>query len=142
MKTIERSALMPFSAEKMFDLVNDVASYPEFLPWCGGSKVIESTEEKMVASVTIKKAGIEQTFTTENALEIGRKISMNLQDGPFESLQGFWEFKPLMDDACKISFRVEFEMKSGMLSVVLGPIFEQIASTMVDSFCKRAKQVL
>ena len=142
MKIIERSALMPFSAEQMYELVNDVERYPQFLPWCGGSKLIETSETKMIASVTIKKAGIEQSFTTENILEAGRKIQMNLKEGPFESLTGYWEFQPLMENACKISFRVEFQMKVGMLSVILGPIFEQIASTMVDSFCKRAKQVL
>ena len=142
MKTIQRSALLPYSAQRVYELVNDVASYPEFLPWCGGAQVVSMQSAQMVASVTIAKAGIKQTFTTQNTLYEGERIEMSLLDGPFQSLTGQWVFKPLAEDACKITFEVSFEMKAGLLSKVLGPIFEQIATTMVDSFCKRAKQVL
>jgi ribosome-associated toxin RatA of RatAB toxin-antitoxin module len=141
MKSIQRSALLPFSAQQMFDLVNDVNRYPEFLPWCGGSEVVSQGADFMEASVTIAKMGIHQTFTTYNQLISGESIHMELKDGPFKSLNGCWHFKSLSDEACKISFEVSFEMKAGVLSKVLAPVFEQIASTMVDSFCKRAKEV-
>lgn len=141
MKKITRTALLPYSAQQMYDLVNDVASYPEFLPWCGGAEVLQQEHSSMRASVTIAKAGIKQTFTTENHLVAGKRIEMQLVDGPFKSMRGEWEFKPLDKDACKILFEIEFEVSSGILNMAIGPIFEQIASTMVDSFCERAKQV-
>lgn len=141
MKKIVRSALLPYSANEVYKLVNDVASYPEFLPWCGGAEVISATEHSMRAGVIIAKAGIKQKFVTDNHLVPGRRIEMHLTDGPFKSLRGEWEFKPLDEDACKIQFEVEFEMNNGLLNLAIGPIFEQIASTMVDSFSKRAKQI-
>lgn len=140
MKKITRTALLPYSADQVYRLVNDVASYPEFLPWCGGSEVLSETEYEMQAGVTIAKAGITQRFVTRNHLVPGRRIEMHLVDGPFKSLKGEWEFKVLDTDACKILFEIEFEANS-LLGVAIGPIFEQIASTMVDSFCERARQV-
>ncbi|MBO1926742.1 type II toxin-antitoxin system RatA family toxin [Thiomicrorhabdus sp. 6S2-11] len=141
MKTITRTALLPYSAKQMYDLVNDVPSYPQFLPWCGGAKVLQQDASSMQASVTIAKAGIKQTFTTNNHLVDGKRIEMQLIDGPFKSMHGEWEFKVLDEDACKILFEIEFEVSNGILNMALGPIFEQIASTMVDSFCERAKQI-
>ena len=141
MKKIVRSALIPFSAQQVYSLVNDVSKYPEFLPWCGGAKVLNETDHQMTASVTIAKAGLSKTFTTQNQLVPGEQILMTLVEGPFSYLQGEWSFKKLDDSACKIQFEVEFEVSNGLLNMALGPIFEQIASTFVDSFCKRAKQV-
>lgn len=141
MKKISRSALLPYSAKKVYDLVNDVDRYAEFLPWCGGSEIKHATETEMQASVTIAKAGLQKTFTTLNKLQDGQRIDMSLIDGPFTDLVGVWEFKALDDDACKILFEVEFEVSNGVLNIAIGPIFEHIASTMVESFCQRAKQV-
>ncbi|HHS99848.1 MAG TPA: type II toxin-antitoxin system RatA family toxin, partial [Thiomicrospira sp.] len=114
MKKIARTALLPYSAQQVYALVNDVKSYPEFLPWCGGSEVIAESEYEMEASVTIAKAGIKQTFKTRNQLVPGERIEMHLLDGPFKSLSGEWEFKALDGDACKIQFEVEFEVSSGI----------------------------
>jgi len=141
MKRITRTALLPYSAQQVYDLVNDVASYPEFLPWCGGSEVSAISEYEMEAGVTIAKAGITQTFKTKNHLVPGKRIEMHLIDGPFKYLKGEWQFKVLDVDACKIQFEVEFEVSHGILNAAIGPIFEHIASTMVDSFCERAKQI-
>lgn len=141
MKKITRTALLPYSAKQMYDLVNDVAAYPQFLPWCGGAEVLQQSESAMRASVTIAKAGIKQNFTTQNHLVDGKRIEMQLVDGPFKTMRGEWQFKVLDEQACKILFEIEFEMNSGILNMAIGPIFEQIASTMVDSFCERAKQV-
>ena len=141
MKKIARTALLPYSAKQMYDIVNDVAAYSEFLPWCGDSKVLSQTELEMIASVTIAKAGIRQTFQTRNHLVPGERIEMHLLEGPFKSLKGEWHFKVLDVDACKIQFEVEFEVSSGLLNVAIGPVFEHISSTLVDSFCERAKQV-
>lgn len=141
MKKIVRTALLPYSADQVYKLVNDVKSYPEFLPWCGGSEVISESDYAMQAGVVIAKAGIKQKFVTDNHLVPGKRIEMRLLDGPFKSLKGEWQFKALDVDACKIQFEVEFEVSNGLLNMAIGPIFEQIASTMVDSFSKRAKEI-
>ncbi|WP_127471027.1 type II toxin-antitoxin system RatA family toxin [Thiomicrorhabdus aquaedulcis] len=140
MKKITRSALLPYSATQIYNLVNDVNAYPAFLPWCGGARVVSQNGLEMIAEVTIAKAGIKQTFRTRNHLVPPERIGMQLEQGPFKALTGEWTFKALDVDACKIFFEVEFEVNS-LLGLALGPIFEHIASTMVDSFCERAKHV-
>ena len=138
MKTITRNALVPYSAQRMFDLVADVDRYPEFLPWCGGAHILEQSENRQVATVTIAFKGIRQSFTTENTLEPPTRIDLNLLDGPFTHLDGEWRFKVLREDACRIDFNLSYEMRSGLLAKVLGPLFGQIAQSMVDAFVKRA----
>ncbi|WGW01035.1 SRPBCC family protein [Vibrio sp. YMD68] len=141
MKQVSRSALVSFSAEQMYALVNDVASYPEFLPGCSGAKVIESSQVSMVASVDVSKAGISKTFTTLNQLTDGQAIMMSLVDGPFRSLTGGWHFTPLDDSACKVELKLEFEFSSKMVELAFGKIFSELTNNMVSSFTKRAKQV-
>ncbi|NUW66519.1 SRPBCC family protein [Vibrio coralliilyticus] len=141
MKQVSRSALVSFSAEQMFKLVNDVASYPEFLPGCSGSRVIESSGSAMVASVDVSKAGISKTFTTSNELISGEAILMNLVDGPFKTLKGGWFFTALDDKACKVELKLEFEFSSKMIEMAFGKIFNELTSNMVNAFTKRAKQV-
>lgn len=141
MKKITRSALLLYSAEQVYNLVNDVPKYPEFLPWCGGAKIVAQSETEMVASVTIAKLGFSKTFTTRNALVKNESIQMQLIEGPFSHLEGGWTFKSLDESACKITFDISFEVSHGLLNKALGPIFEQIASTFVASFCQRAKEV-
>ncbi|MGD8109662.1 SRPBCC family protein [Vibrio sp. TRT 21S02] len=141
MKQVSRSALVSFSAEQMFNLVNDVASYPEFLPGCSGSRVIESSDSGMVASVDVSKAGISKTFTTSNELVSGEAILMNLVDGPFKTLKGGWFFTALDDQACKVELKLEFEFSSKMIEMAFGKIFNELTSNMVNAFTKRAKMV-
>ena len=141
MKQVSRSALVSFSAEQMFNLVNDVASYPEFLPGCSGSRVIESSTGAMVASVDVAKAGISKTFTTSNELKDGESIIMNLVDGPFNSLKGAWSFTPLDDKAFKVELKLEFEFSSNMIELAFGKVFNELTSNMVNAFSSRAKQV-
>ncbi|ELE2165921.1 SRPBCC family protein [Vibrio fluvialis] len=141
MKQVSRSALVFFSADQMFHLVNDVARYPEFLPGCSGSRVIEASSEKMVASVDVSKAGISKTFTTSNELNHGESIIMNLVDGPFRTLRGGWYFTPLDEQACKVELKLEFEFSSKMIEMAFGKVFNELTSNMVNAFTKRAKQV-
>ncbi|CAH8189882.1 SRPBCC family protein [Vibrio aestuarianus] len=141
MKQVSRSALVSFSAEQMFNLVNDVARYPEFLPGCSGSRVIESSEQSMVASVDVSKAGISKTFTTSNVLVTGEAIVMHLVDGPFKTLKGGWYFTSLDEQACKVELKLEFEFSSKMIELAFGKIFHELTSNMVNAFTKRAKQV-
>lgn len=141
MSKIQRSALVPYTANAMFEIVNDVASYPEFLPWCGGSVVHLQNEREMEASVLIKIVGLTQWFKTRNQIETGKSITMQLIDGPFETLQGEWQFIALGEEGCKVELNLEFEIKQGLKAAVLKTAFGSIANSMVDSFCQRAGSI-
>lgn len=138
---IQRSALLPYSAAAMYSLINDVAKYPEFLPWCSASEVLEETEYFMRAGLMIAKGHLSQRFITKNTLVPNQSISMALEEGPFSQLQGAWEFKALGESACKISLDLEFDYAGPIIKATLGPLFTQAANTMVDAFCQRAKQL-
>lgn len=141
MMCIQRSALLPLPAQVLYDLVNDVARYPEFLPWCSASQVLESSAEQMVARLDIAKGGVSQSFVTRNVLVAGERIEMNLVEGPFSRLNGVWHFKALGEQACKISLDLSFDYAGALAKATLGPLFNQAANTMVDAFCQRAKQL-
>lgn len=141
MPKIKRNLLVHFSAQQMYDLVNDVESYHEFLPGCAGGKVLEFNGFTMKASVDIKKGGIAKSFTTCNKLIPGEKIEINLENGPFKYLKGFWLFTPLTDDACKIDFELDFEFSNTLVALAFGRLFEHMANNMVTAFSQRAKVV-
>lgn len=141
MPSIQRSALVAFSAESMFQLVNDVESYPEFLPGCAQSRIDNQSENAMRASLLIAKAGVKQWFTTQNALTENSKIEMQLVDGPFSHLSGGWQFTPLSESACKIELQLNFEFSSRLAQAAFGKVFNSIAASMVDAFTRRAKEV-
>lgn len=141
MPQVNRSALVSFSAKQMYDLVNDVEKYPEFLPGCSGSKLIESSEGALVASVDVSKAGIKKTFTTSNTMIAERRIELELVDGPFKSLKGSWVFTPLDDFACKVELNLMFEFSNKLIELAFGKIFNDLTNNMVNSFTLRAKDV-
>lgn len=141
MPTISKSALVPYTAEQMFDLVDKVADYPDFLPWCGGAEELSRDNDEVKASVTISHSGINKAFTTCNRLQKNKMIEMELVNGPFKHLHGFWRFETLSDSACKVSLDLEYEFSSKLLGMAVGPVFNQIANSMVDSFCLRADKV-
>ena len=139
MSHIQRSALVHYSPEEMYKLVNDVADYALFLPWCRSSEVKSETDSEMVASVEIAKGVLNKTFTTRNQLQKGQRIELELVDGPFKKLTGSWQFDALKtENACKVSLDLEFEFDNALMSLAAKPIFTQIANSLVDSFCKRA----
>lgn len=139
MHSIERSVLVPYSAAQMFDLVAGVENYPEFMPWCGGSKVYARDEHGMRAAVTISLAGLRQTFTTQNQHTYPSLIALELVDGPFSELHGRWEFHALSDEACKVVFTLRYAFSSRALEKLVGPVFNRVANGFVDSFTKRAE---
>jgi len=141
MPCISKSALVTHSAAEMFALVDNVSLYKEFLPWCGGSEELSRNEDEVKASVTISHSGLNKTFTTLNRLQKNKMIEIKLVDGPFKHLHGFWRFDPLAEDACKISLELEYEFSNMLLGLAIGPVFSQIANSMVDSFCERAEVV-
>lgn len=141
MYKVERSALVGHSAQQMFELVNDVDRYEEFLPWCGGSRVLERDESSYVASVDIAFKGIRKSFTTRNSATPGERIDVDLVDGPFRKLTGHWAFKDLGDEGSRIGLELEFDFAGGLIGRVLGPVFKIIADSMVDSFTREADKV-
>jgi len=141
MPNINRSAMVEYSAEQMFQLVDDIAAYPEFLPWCGGAEEQNRDEKNVRASVTIQKGSINKTFTTQNHLNKPQSIELTLVDGPFKELRGEWRFKSLSDKGCKITFNLDFKFSNMVVGMAVGPIFNQVANTFVDSFVERAKAV-
>lgn len=141
MSKISRSALVPYSAEQMYRLVNDVDSYPEFLPGCSGSRVLSASSDQMTASVDVSKAGISKTFVTRNTLTDNQSINMQLVDGPFKKLSGGWRFTPLGEQACKVELNLDFEFTNMLVELAFGRIFKELASSMVQAFTQRAKEV-
>lgn len=139
MHSVERSVLVPHSASQMFDLVADVEKYPQFMPWCGGASVSHRDDHGMQASVTISFAGIKQTFTTRNKHQYPTCIELELVDGPFSVLTGKWEFIALSEDACKVLFTLKYQFSNRALETLVGPIFNRIATSFIDSFTQRAQ---
>lgn len=139
MAQVNKSALVPYSAATMYNLVNDVSAYPEFLPGCVGTDIHSHDDTHMKASMHIAKAGIKHTFTTLNTLETNHKIQMQLADGPFKSLTGGWTFTELDEQACKVELNLTFEFKSKLVAMAFGKVFTQLANAMVSAFIARAK---
>ncbi len=141
MRKINKSAIVPFSAEQMFNVVNDVAAYPEFLPWCVGAEIQSQDEQSMVAKVEIAQSGLEHSFTTRNQLNFPESIVMELVDGPFSELSGSWKFDQLGNDGCKVTMDLVFDFNSKLFNLTLASVFNTAADKMVDSFCDRAESV-
>jgi ribosome-associated toxin RatA of RatAB toxin-antitoxin module len=141
MRKIERSALVPYSARQMFELVNSIEEYPRFLPWCSASHIINRTETEVEAALTITWKGIHKNFTTRNHLHPYEKMEIELVTGPFRHLEGRWTFTALGEHACKVSVLLEFDFTGGVVDSLFQPIFNHIANSLVDAFHKRAIEI-
>jgi len=141
MPSISRSALVMYSVEQMYSLINDVDAYSTFLPDCIDSKVISQNDESMTASLLVSKGGMKKWFTTENTLVTNSQVVMNLVDGPFKKLTGGWQLTVLSDEACKIELALNYEFSSKLFDVAFGRVFNQLANNMVQAFTSRAKEV-
>ncbi len=141
MHTISKHAIVAYSTEKMYRLVNDVKSYPEFLAWCTNSQIISEQGNEVHASISATKGPFNQTFSTKNTLLAPEQITIELLDGPFKHLCGTWRFVPLSDEACKIYFDLEFGFATKLLDIALSPYFRKITEQQLDAFITRAKAV-
>jgi len=139
--TIDRSALVHYTPQEMFALVSDVESYPEFLPWCTGAEILSQEGDVICGRVHFAVGGVGKSFATCNRLIPYNEITMQLREGPFSQLQGRWRFDPLGDEGCKVSLFLEYDFSSRVVSAVVGPVFNQIANSLVDAFQKRAVEV-
>lgn len=138
---VERSALVNFSTQQMFDLVNDIETYPEFMDGCVDAVILARDTHWIEARLTLNKAGVNQSFVTRNQLDPPTTIAMTLVDGPFKYLRGIWRFSALGAAACKVSFELEFELKNPLLGMALGKLFESVSNKQVDALCARAKKI-
>lgn len=138
---IERSALVAYSDQQMFDLVNDVESYPVYMHGCVGARVLERHHDCIVARLELARLGMSYSFTTRNVLKVPEAMDMQLVEGPFRKFSGLWEFQALAPDACKVSLCLEFEFSNSLLTKAAGRWFESVANELVDGVCRRANQV-
>jgi len=140
MKEIRRSAIVEHSAAKMYALVDDIDSYPRFLPWCQSVEVQNFGGMKR-ASLTVGLRGIHKSFTTLNENHPASSIQMRLVEGPFKQFSADWRFTALKPDASEITFSLRYQFSSRTLGKLLEPLFDEIADTMVDAFTKRADEL-
>lgn len=141
MALVEKSVLIERTPTQMFELVDRVEDYPQFLPWCGGADVIERTATHTQATVHINYHGIKSHFSTNNTKEAPHLMQLTLTDGPLKHLDGQWRFLPLGEAACKIEFKLHYEFSNRLLEKVLSPVFSHITETFVESFVKRAQKI-
>lgn len=137
MKQVSRTALVPYSAEQVYDVVNDVRAYPIFLPWCERVRVLAESDTELTAELFASKAGISQSLITRNNMQRPDSIRLSLVDGPFDFFEGGWQFEQLGTDGCKVSLLLKFNVASRVAGFALGKLFEQSSDSMVDAFCSR-----
>ncbi len=138
MTNVSTSVCVNYTPEEMYELVNDVQSYPSYIPMCREVRLLSSAPDKLKATITMAKGKIKLSFTTENTLEAGRLIRMRLVDGPFKRLNGFWRFEPNGEHGCEATFRLDFEFANALLSMAFSGFFKEVTETMVDAFCRQA----
>ena len=141
MSVVNKSALVHHSAAAMYQLVCDFEAYPQFLPWCSDSRLISRTPQEIVGELEVTRAGISQRFSTCNQLVENERMDIQLRDGPFRKLEGSWRFQALQADASKVELVLDFEFAGKLIDAAFGRVFNQIAGTLVDAFCKRADEL-
>jgi ribosome-associated toxin RatA of RatAB toxin-antitoxin module len=138
---IKRSILVLHPANDMYHLVRDVSSYPAFLSWCTGAKVLEQTAELQLARLEVSIGGLNQSFTTRNRLVPGEMLNLSLVEGPFQNLSGEWQFSALGQMGCKVTLNLSFEFSHSALSTAFRRGFARVADKLVYDFSRRADQV-
>lgn len=140
MTIIKRARTLPFTCAEMYELVNDVERYAEFLPYFSQSIVHHRNEDEVQATLVMAVAGMSKSFTTRNRLQHNKMIEIRLVDGPFSHLEGFWQFEAV-EEGCHVSFVLEFELSSRVMAMIIGPLFEQVSEQMIDAFSDRANEI-
>ena len=139
MQRVTKSVLVPYPAARMFELVDRVEEYPQFLPWCGGAKILDQSGDHKTARIDIDYHGVRAHFTTDNVVRPPESIVITLKDGPFRHLHGEWRFRALGETGCKVEFELAYEFATQLLDKAIGPVFGHIARTFIDAFVKRAE---
>lgn len=141
MTTINRSALLPYHSGRIFDLVNDIEAYPEYMDGCVGAQILLREETLVEARLDLAKGGIAQSFSTRNRLLGTEGISLELIEGPFDFFEGHWGFQALGDTACKVSLQLDFSVNSAVLGVAAARLFDMVTNNLVDALGKRARDL-
>jgi ribosome-associated toxin RatA of RatAB toxin-antitoxin module len=141
MRRVTKSVLVPFRAPQMFELVDGVEQYPEFIPWCAGARVVDHGDNRKTARLEIDFHGVRAHFTTDNENRPPESIVITLKDGPFRHLHGEWRFRMLGEHGCKVEFDLVYEFATHLLERAIGPVFGHIANTFIDAFVRRAEVV-
>ena len=139
MTTVCQTVLVPFSDTHFFNVVNDIPAYPSFLPWCSGATVFLNTDALTRARIMINYHGLKTSFSTENIKAKPEKITMNLLEGPFKNLEGYWLFEKLGREGCKVNFRLQYELNTLIFNKLMGKVFDEISQKMVEAFVQRAR---
>ncbi len=138
MPNVSTSVCVNYTPEEMYELVNDVQSYPKYIPMCSEVRLLSKAPEHLKATISMAKGKVKLSFTTENTMKVGRSIRMRLVDGPFKRLNGVWHFEPRGDSGCEATFRLDFEFANALLGMALGGLFKEVTGSMVDAFCRQA----
>ncbi len=144
MKAVHKSVLIWFSPQEMYALVTEISQYPQFLPWCDHAHVKSVDGDTVIAEIGILFGGVRQAFTTENVNRPGQQVAIRLLSGPFSKLDGIWDFVPLGDGsqrACKVELKLSYGFDNATLAKIVGPVFDKIASSLIDAFVKRAQVI-
>lgn len=141
MKHIEHSAIVLFSTQQMYDIVNNIENYPNFLPWCSSAAVLEQTENHLIGELEVAKGGFKKRFTTRNSLHPYESMRLDCIDGPFSHFHAIWQFHALEKQACKVIFSMHYAFSNKLIDLMASPIFQQIGDSMVDAFVKHAREL-
>ena len=141
MTTINQSITVPYTPQEMFELVDTVEQYADFLPWCSSADILSRTEDAVSAKLNIQAKGVTQSFSTTNHRKPYQQIDMHLLEGPFRSLEGCWRFLPEANEQCQIDFNLTFEFSNRLIGMALGRVFHHAISKMIDAFYQRAKEI-
>ena len=141
MASVNKSVLVPHSAQQMFELVERAEDYPKFIPWCSGAKIVAGSDDAPIVRLDINYHGVRAHFTTANRNFPPDRIVIELKEGPFRHLDGTWRFLPLAEAACKVELELRYEFATSVLEALIGPVFSHIGKTFIDAFVKRAETV-
>lgn len=141
MLSIHKSVITPYTCEQMYALVSDIEHYPQYLPWCPSSKVINQNGNIVTGRVDISYLKVKAHFTTRNTNYLNERIEVDLVDGPFKHLKGYWNFVPLGTHGCKIEFKLDYKFSNFIIEKVIGAVFELVIKNIVDAFVKKAHQI-
>lgn len=136
---VSRSALLPYTADQMYDIISDVEAYPDFLNWCSASQVISELDSAVMAKLSISYGTLNLSFTTHNEMHPKSYVTMSLVEGPFSSLNGQWTIQALSDSACKVALEMDFNFESVLTQKLFGRVFQRVIATQLDAFQKRAE---
>jgi len=141
MPEVIKQALVPYSAEQMYQLVNDIQAYPDFVPYCRGSEVLANSETEVIARLDLELGLMAKSFTTRNTLKKNKNIVMDLEQGPFKYLKGIWTFKNLGNEGCKVDFELRFTFSNQLASLAFNQIFSKMSEKLFDAFLTRAGEI-